>query len=291
MAQLLGLFSLKILPIGQQISRDAAIIVAMQELVSLDAHAHLDPRRTPTELNNTGVVLAMTLSLDEAEKVITRREELIAFGIGCHPRKIVAQQAFDPDRFADLAKRSPLIGEIGLDVAYQVPPDLQLRTLRTALSFAAHTPRIVSLHSFRSTSVMLEELRRTPVIAPILHWWTGSAAETRQAVELGCYFSVHSAVARRSIFRTQVPLERLLVESDHGWADPPGAIPHRVIWVEYLLSANLRMDVGEVRRLVWQNFSRVVQLTGTRELLPPGISSLLPEPTPSSPRYIQNGLI
>ncbi len=64
-------------------------------------------------------------------------------------------------------------------------------------------------------------------------------------MELGCYFSVHSAVARYSIFRTQVPRERLLVESDHGWADPPGAIPHRVIWVEYLLSVDLAELVGD----------------------------------------------
>jgi TatD DNase family protein len=153
------------------------------------------------------------------------------------------------------------------------------------LSFAGKNGRIVSLHSFgtnnsssaRSTSLILDELRCTTVAAPILHWWTGNAAETRRAVELGCYFSVHSAVARRSLFRTQVPLERLLVESDHGWGDPPGAIPHRVIWVEYLLSASLGMDVCEIRQLVWQNFSDIVRLTGTRELLPEQLVRILGE--------------
>jgi TatD DNase family protein len=255
----------------------------MLESVSLDAHAHLDPRRTSQELSEAGAVLAMTLSLDEADKVVHRIEPMIGWGVGCHPRKLAAQQAFDPDRFAGLAEHAAIIGEVGLDVAYQVPLELQLKTFRHALSFASKNPRIVSIHSFgterssgmTSTSLVLDELRRTPVAAPILHWWTGTAAETRQAVELGCYFSVHSAVARRSVFRTQVPLERLLVESDHGWADPPGAIPHRVIWVEYLLSAQLRMGVREVRQLMWQNFSEVVRLTGTRELLPHGLASLL----------------
>jgi len=195
--------------------------------------------------------------------------------VGCHPRKLAAQSTFDPDRFAELAKRSPIIGEVGLDVAYHVPLDQQLFTLRTALLFAAKNPRVLSLYNFQSTALMLDELRRTPVAAPILHWWTGTSAETRQAVELGCYFSVHSAVARWSIFRSQVPLERSLVESDHGWADPPGAIPHRLIWVEYLLSASLGIDVHEVRQLVWYNFSQLVRLTGTRELLPPDMASLL----------------
>ncbi len=255
----------------------------MPELPTLDAHAHIDPRRTFKELSSAGAVLAMTLSLDEAEKVLQRSDAMVAWGVGCHPRKLAAQQAFDPHQFARLVEHSAVIGEIGLDVAYQVPFELQLKTLRCALNYAAQNPRIVSIHSFgtnrssriSSTSLILEELRQTPVTAPILHWWTGTADETRQAVELGCYFSVHSAVARRSVFRTRVPPERLLVESDHGWADPLGAIPHRVIWVEYLLSASLGMDVQEVRRLVWRNFAEVVRLTGTRDLLPQGLVGLL----------------
>ncbi len=255
----------------------------MPESLTLDAHAHIDPRRTTLELSDAGAVLAMTLSLDEAEKVVQRGDPLVAWGVGCHPRKLAAQQAFDPVQFAQLAEQSAIIGEIGLDVGYQVPLELQLKTLRSTLSFAAKNPRIVSIHSFgtnsssklSSTRLILEELRRTPIIAPILHWWTGTAAETRRAVDLGCYFSVHSAVARRSIFRTQVPMERLLVESDHGWADPPGAIPHRVIWVEYLLSASLRINVSDVRQLVWQNFAEVVRLTGTRDLLPQGLVNIL----------------
>lgn len=261
----------------------STIIILMIVLPSLDAHAHLDPRRTSRELSEAGAVLSMSLSLDEADKVVHRQEPMVAWGVGCHPRKLAAQQAFDPDHFAELAAQTAVIGEIGLDVAYQVPLELQLHTFRASLSYAAQHPRIVSIHSFgstsspwtRSTSLVLAELKRQPVIAPILHWWTGTAAETRQAVDLGCYFSVHSAVARRSVFRTQVPLERLLVESDHGWTDPPGAIPHRVIWVEYLLSASLGMDVRQVRQLVWQNFTEVVRLTGTRELLPNGLAALL----------------
>ncbi len=254
----------------------------MLELPTLDAHAHIDPKRTNSELVDIGAILAMTLSLDEAIQVTKRNEPWLAWGVGCHPRKLKAQQAFDSQKFEQLAENCAIIGEIGLDEAYGVPLDLQLRTLRTALGFAARKPRIVSLHSFRSTRLMLEELKRTPVAAPILHWWTGTAAETRQAVELGCYFSVHSAVARRSIFRTQVPLERLLVESDHGWADPPGAIPHRVIWVEYLLSANLGLPVEEIRQLVWQNFAELVMQTGTINLLPGEISQVIKMNTPEA---------
>jgi TatD DNase family protein len=245
-------------------------------LPTLDAHAHLDPQRTSAELAEAGPLLAMTLSVGEADKVRWRDEPLVAFSVGCHPRRLAAQQAFDPARFSELASHTAVIGEIGLDTASRVPLELQLGNFRTALAYAARNPRLVSIHSHRSTSLVLDELARIPILAPILHWWTGSANETQRAVELGCYFSVHSAVARRSLFRTRVPPERLLVESDHGWADPPGAIPHRIAWVEYLLSASLGIKVIDIRRLVWRNFSDLVHLCGVQALLTTSLSNLLP---------------
>jgi TatD DNase family protein len=137
------------------------------------------------------------------------------------------------------------------------------------------TPNSLDAHAHLDPSRTNEEpLEAGAVLAMSLS--LEEAVETRQAVELGCYFSVHSAVARRSLFRTQVPPDRLLVESDHGWADPPGAIPHQVTWVEYLLSGSLGIDVSEIRYLVWWNFSEIVRLTGTWERLPQDLANLLP---------------
>jgi TatD DNase family protein len=108
-----------------------------------------------------------------------------------------------------------------------------------------------------------------------LHWWTGSAAETSKAVEIGCYFSVHSAVARHSKFRTRVPPERFLVESDHGYRDPPDAIPCRVEWVEHLIAQQLQLTFDETRKLVWRNFLRIVQDTQTLKLVPDSFTKIL----------------
>ena len=44
----------------------------MPELPTLDAHAHIDPIWSPEELGHIGAVLAMTLSMDEAEKIAGR---------------------------------------------------------------------------------------------------------------------------------------------------------------------------------------------------------------------------
>jgi TatD DNase family protein len=249
----------------------------MKTLPPLDAHAHLDPARTSKELADSGAVLAMTLSLDEAAHSIDRSEPMITWGVGCHPRKLKAQESFDAELFHELAKRTAVVGEIGLDTGSRVPLETQLRTFRQALEIAQELPRFVSIHGYRATGLVIKELRRKPVAVPVLHWWTGTVDETREAVALGCYFSVHSAVARHSKFRTAVPRERILVESDHGYADPPAAIPCRVEWVEYLVAQQLGLGVKDVRRLVWRNFATIVCKTDTQKLLPDPLKAIMKE--------------
>jgi TatD DNase family protein len=247
----------------------------MVTLPPIDAHAHIACSRSPLELVTSGAVLAMTLSLDEAAKALDRCEPYIAWGVGCHPRNLNAQKTFDLDRFRNLVERAAIVGEIGLDTGSRVPIELQLKTFKEALSVAASLPRLVSIHSFRATQLVLDELRRQPVAFPVLHWWTGTADETQEAVNLGCYFSIHSAVARHSKFRTRVPPERLLIESDHGYNDPPAAIPCRIEWVEHLVGQQLRLGVNDVRRLVWRNLARIVQEANIIRLMPDGLRDTL----------------
>jgi TatD DNase family protein len=249
----------------------------MDERISLDVHGQIRPTRASEELIGAGAVLAMTLSLDEAAQGRARHEPLVAWGVGCHPRQMGAQSDFDPKRFEHLVERAPFIGEVGLDVrTSRVPFELQLQTFRAALHTAAEKVRPVNIHSYTATEEVLEELRRQPVPVPILHGWTGTASQTREAAALGCYFSVHSAVARRSVFRTCAPPERILVETDHGWGDPPAAIPCRIEWVEHLLAESLKMLRETVRALAWRNFAAIVRETGIARLLPDPLVARLP---------------
>jgi TatD DNase family protein len=244
-------------------------------LPSLDAHTHIAPASSNAELANSGALLAMTLSLEEAAHSLERAPALVAWGVGCHPRQARAQQTFDPSLFAELAARSAIIGEVGLDTGSRVPLELQLHNFRTLLEWTADHPRLVSIHSYRATGLVLAELNRYRIAVPVLHWWTGSAQETRQAVALGCYFSVHPAIARQSKFRMAVPPERLLVESDLGYNDPPAAIPCRIEWVEHLLAQQLNLEREQIHRLAWQNFAQIIQTTGTRHLLPAALAALV----------------
>ncbi len=229
----------------------------------------------------------MTLSLDEAASVIGRREPQVVWGVGCYPRSPQAQTSFDAERFRRLAEDTAVVGEIGLDTGSRVPLEGQLRTFRQVLQTLSELPRLVSIHSYRATGLVIKELQRRPIAVPVLHWWTGTVAETREAVALGCYFSVHSAVARHSKFRTAVPPERILIESDHGYKDPPAAIPCRIEWVEHLVAQQLGLAVKDVRRLAWQNLATIIRQTGTRRLLPASLAAMLDRVSPDETRASQ----
>jgi TatD DNase family protein len=244
------------------------------ELPTLDAHGHLAPSRSPDELLDSGMVLANTLSLDEGARVVQRQDRYIAWGVGCHPRFLRSQEGFQATRFRALAKQLPLVGEVGLDSGSRVPLETQLGTFRQVLEIVADIPRLVSIHSYQATGLVLQELEQRPVAFPVLHGWFGNVAETKKAVTLGCYFSIHSQVARNSKFRLHVPRERILVESDHGYNDPPPAIPSRIQWVEYLVAQQYALDVMELRMLAWRNFARIVRATNTLALFPEEFSAL-----------------
>lgn len=244
-------------------------------LPTLDAHAHLDPSHRPDELAASGAVLAMSISLDEAEHALKRTDPLLAWGVGCHPRFPRSQSGFDAKHFRALAERTAIVGEVGLDTGSRVPLQVQLKIFQEILKFVAEKPGLVSIHSYQATELVLDELARCPVAVPVLHGWFGNVPETKRAVELGCYFSIHSQVARHSKFRNYVPLERVLVESDHGYNDPPAAIPCRIQWVEYLVAQQYKIDVEELRQVAWKNLFRIFQETKTIHLLPKPFAKLL----------------
>src|SRR5690606_2573176 len=51
----------------------------------------------------------------------------------------------------------------------------------------------------------------------VLHWFTGTTAECRRAVDHGCYFSVNAEMLvneKRAAITKTLPLDRILTETD-----------------------------------------------------------------------------
>lgn len=232
----------------------------------LDTHAHVDPGIDGSELRKLGAfIVAMTRSLDEFEAVRSRSDLRTLWGVGVHPGLVRAQGAFAVERFRQQIQDTPIVGEVGLDGSSRVPIALQTATFRQVLEELQRHPRIVSVHSSGAHLQVLRELHRTPVEGVILHWWTGGAEMTEEAVRLGCYFSLPPAMMSSDEALSLIPPDRFLSETDHPYGDrrvrgrkQPGGTGE----VEQRMSQRLGVDELSQRVSFWGNFARLVDQTG-----------------------------
>jgi TatD DNase family protein len=251
----------------------------MTRLLSLDLHAHIDPRIPPADLLDLrAVVFAATRSLDEAELVVKRRDDRTVWGVGCHPALAQAHAEFDVSRFARLIDPAAFVSEIGLDGRSRVPLERQRATLRAIFSTLQTTPRIASIHSYAATHEVLEELEARPIKGVVLHWWLGNQEQTQRAVEMGCFFSVNAAMVQKKANVEHIPINRLLMETDHPFGDKrsgadarPGALGN----VEEALSRHFAMDAQSLLLTAWGNLRSLVNDADCARLLPGGVRTQL----------------
>ena len=119
--------------------------------------------------------------------------------------------------------RTRYVGEVGLDAgprfykSFETQKEIFARVLSLC---AAAGNKIVTMHSVRATKAVLDMIEK--YMPPsrgrvVLHWFTGTAAEARRAVDLGCYFSVNAemlANEKRAAITKTLPLDRVLTETD-----------------------------------------------------------------------------
>lgn len=249
-------------------------------LPPLDVHAHVSTDIAPIDLEHLGaVVLIATRSTDEFSLVESRNDQVSVWGVGCHPSLVGVQRDFDVAKFSAALSKTPFVAEVGLDGSSRVSMEDQRVTLMTILEQLNRSPRLVSLHSYKASQDLLD-LTQVAGNAPgrILHWWLGNEAATKRAVDFGFYFSVNFSMVRGSDSWKLVPLERLLVETDHPAGDrfsPSPRQPGRVQPVEDAIARHHGITKEAVRRQVWKNFADLVEATSTRAMFPAPVRRML----------------
>ena len=179
---------------------------------------------------------------------------------------------FDRTAFANRLAVTPLVGEVGLDANSRASSAQQRRVCADVLDLVQSTPRLLSLHSVRAHAPMLDLLQGAGVRGAILHWWTGTDAQTARAVDLGCWFSVGPGLLGRTDRLARLPRDRVLAVTDAPVRD---AVAGRVDDVELALARIWQCDAEGVRLQVWRNFSSLVAATNTRALMPRAVQTLL----------------
>jgi TatD DNase family protein len=251
----------------------------MSRMPPIDMHAHIELDISGRDLLELGaLVFAATRSLDEAEQALNRSDPWTVWGVGCHPGLIGVQKAFDACRFIELIGSTSYVSEVGLDGKSRVPMETQRRTFDAVLKALQDTPRLTSIHSYAATDEVLRCLAVRPVPGTVLHWWLGDEDRTKQAIELGCYFSVNASTLRSTDMLARLPLDRVLAETDHPFGDKisgRGRRPGNVENVEQALARIHGVQPTEVRKAMWQNLAQLVRDTKCGPLLPRPVRTTL----------------
>jgi TatD DNase family protein len=212
----------------------------------VDAHSHVDMY---SDEDLIGVLAAI-----DKHRILTfgvsidvdsfHRAEAIAAGSGCvvpafgiHPSE-ASRYVDTMDELEELAIRSPLLGEIGLDYRFVTDETLypaQRHVFRWMLDHAHGQGKLVSVHCAGAERDTADLLAGSGVERAIIHWYSGPLDVLSRMIEMGLMFSVGPAVLQSDHIRQvarAVPEGQLLTETDNpggprwltGEAGYPGLI-------------------------------------------------------------------
>ena len=212
----------------------------------IDSHCHLDYLARDGDLDEivgrarrAGVSAMVTIctKLSEFDVVhgIAQRFPEVSCSVGVHPHEAAEEGQESPARLTELAALSEVvgIGETGLDYFYDHSPrEAQQRSFRSHIAAARETGLPLIVHTRDAdadTIAILREEAQEGAMTGVIHCFTAGPALAEAALELGFYIGVSGimtfkkAEELRETLR-QVPLERLLVETDAPYLAP---VPQR----------------------------------------------------------------
>lgn len=241
----------------------------------VDFHCHLDlypDHEAAIERCEREAVY--TLAVTTTPKAWTRNHQLasatkyVRAALGLHPQ-LVDSRADELALWKDLAAETRYVGEVGLDSGprHFRSLDRQKEVFGEILSRCAELgDRILTVHSVRSVKTVLDMIEtRLPRSRGqiVMHWFTGTAAEVRRAVELGLYFSINHAMLDGNRGRSLVqgiPVERLLTETDGPFTLTSGrpSQPSDVSIAVVELARMHRIDAAAMARQITSNLRTLV---------------------------------
>jgi TatD DNase family protein len=208
----------------------------------VDSHCHLDYLAEEEELAEVvararragvGTLLTICTKLSTFASVcaIAERFEGVYCSLGVHPHEAAGEGVRDAARLVELAGHPKVVGlgETGLDFYYEHSPRAaQEASFRVHIEAARATDLPLIVHSREAgddtVRIRQEEYALGP-FAGVIHCFTAGPELARAALDLGFYISLagiltfKKAEALRDMVR-EVPLERLLVETDAPYLAP-----------------------------------------------------------------------
>ncbi|KUL96316.1 LuxR family transcriptional regulator [Bosea sp. WAO] len=249
----------------------------------IDTHCHLDFPDFAEDIEayvaraeDAGVGRMVTISTRVARfatyAALAERFPSVWCTVGTHPHGAHEELDVTAAQLVELSRhpRCVAIGEAGLDYHYDKSPrEAQAQGLLTHIDAARQTQLPLVIHSREADEDMAAILRAEMgkgAFPAILHCFTAGEMLARTGVELGLYVSFSGILtfktseALRAIAR-EVPLERLLVETDAPYLAPT---PYRgkrnepsyVVETAKVLAEVKGVSFDEIARVTSQNARR-----------------------------------
>jgi TatD DNase family protein len=248
-----------------------------------DSHAHLDSKRFDEDreqllvdlpaLEVTGVVNA-SVNVENAKAVLALCEKTsyLYAAVGIYPHETHLAKMGDLEELEKLANhpKAVAIGEIGLDYYWdQSPKEVQQKWFIDQLRLAKRLGMPVNIHCRDAHGDMVEILKaeQDGSLKGILHSFSGSLEVMEEYLKLGFYISLPGTVTFKNAKKVkeaaiQVPLDRLLVETDAPYQTPEPFRgkrndPAKVRFIIQEIARLRGLDPIEIGRITDENARRI----------------------------------
>jgi TatD DNase family protein len=242
----------------------------------VDFHCHLDLYPDYEKIIQESERLRVyTLAVTTTPRA-WKRNQLLTTGLtyvrpalGLHPQLIGDGTPAELRLWESLLSQTKYVGEVGIDAGpiYRESLDEQKRVFERILMLCANEGnKVLSIHAVRATNTVLDMIEA--LLPPdrgvvVLHWFTGTPAQARRAVKLGCYFSINISMLRskngQNIIK-QLPIDRILTETDGPFTnvDSNPCKPKDVIRTVEILSGLLEASPDSLRCNILANLKKVL---------------------------------
>ena len=210
----------------------------------VDSHCHLDRlEQTPEQLQETiafakgrGIehFLCVSVSVREFADMVKTVDAFEEVSVSCGVHPLHQDDACSYDELLSAAQHPKVvaIGETGLDYFYSgETKSVQQQSFIDHIHVAneLNKPLIIHTRDAREDTIELLKTHKSEHTKGVLHCFTESWEMAKAAIDMGFYISIsgiitfNSADELREVVK-QIPLDRLLVETDSPWLAP---VPYR----------------------------------------------------------------
>lgn len=259
----------------------------MGEMI-VDTHTHYAHKRFDSgrdeiisRLPGAGIFAVIEAAIDYESnfkmKALCEKYPHVYMAAGCHPNCV---EEMEDSKFRQIAEllnydKNLAIGETGLDYDKGKTEEqiaAQKDWFRRFIELAIETQKPMVIHSRLANDELIEILKEYSLIKQpgVIHCFSGNVRQAKDLINMGFYLGVNGmftkmdADADLCIALKQIPLERILLETDAPYLAPAGAEGKRNT------SMNLSLIVEQLSELRGESseYIRKVVLENTRKMYP-----------------------